>query len=224
MSKKNLIVKATALMAALTLSTSCFVGGTFAKYVSSSTGSDTARVANWGVTVSASAETFAKEYETDDTAVKAKGVITNSVVSTDNVVAPGTSGKMVAIEITGIPEVAVEVSYSADLKLSNWSVGSTYYCPLVIKVNATEFNGLNYIDEAAFEKDVEDAINTYTKEYEAGTNLANVDAVDDLIVSWSWPFEGTAGSVQTDAKDTALGTAANAEIELELTATVTQID
>lgn len=226
MSKKNLIVKATALMAALTLSTSCFVGGTFAKYVSSGTGSDTARVAKWGVTVTASADTFVKEYLTNDPDVNAEGVITKSVVSTDDVVAPGTSGNMAKINLEGTPEVAVKVTYSADLDLGDkWAVDESYYCPIKINVCGKELKGLDYTNAGSFEAAVESLIAGYSQIYDAENDLSTV--TDNLSIYWEWPFEGGTGTkqYQSDAKDTKLGDAATAAtIGLSVTATVTQID
>ena len=46
-SKKNRTLRAAVLMLALVLITSCFVGGTFAKYVTSGEAGDNARVAKW---------------------------------------------------------------------------------------------------------------------------------------------------------------------------------
>ena len=60
-SKKNWTLRAAVLMLALVLITSCFVGGTFAKYVTSGSGTDSARVAKFGVTVKANVDVFAKE-------------------------------------------------------------------------------------------------------------------------------------------------------------------
>ena len=81
-------MRAAVLMLALVLITSYFVGGTFAKYVTSKSGTDSARVAKFGVTVTANGDVFAKEYDTDDQTVV--GTIAKSVISTDKVVAPGT--------------------------------------------------------------------------------------------------------------------------------------
>ena len=52
-SRKNHTLKLAGILLALVLVTSCFVGGTFAKYVTEGTGSDSARVAKFGVTVTA---------------------------------------------------------------------------------------------------------------------------------------------------------------------------
>ena len=64
--KKNWMLRAAVLMLALVLITSCFVGGTFAKYVTSGIGGDVARVAKFGVTVTATNNSmFKTTYETD---------------------------------------------------------------------------------------------------------------------------------------------------------------
>lgn len=108
--KKNLTKRTGIILLALVMLTSCFVGGTFAKYITSQTlgGSNTydgtngdgsaARVAKWGVTIGSKVNgngvaegselaLFAKQYATHDTATY-NGAY--SVVSTDYVVAPGT--------------------------------------------------------------------------------------------------------------------------------------
>ena len=46
--KNNRTMRAAVLLLALVLITSCFVGGTFAKYVTSGDAADLARVAKWG--------------------------------------------------------------------------------------------------------------------------------------------------------------------------------
>lgn len=110
------------LLLALVLVTSCFVGGTFAKYVTSDTGTDSARVAKFGVEITANGTMFAKKYKTDDPNVVA--TIAESVVSSDesNLVAPGTKGDMVSMTMTGTPEVAVNVKCEAtEVKLENWT-------------------------------------------------------------------------------------------------------
>ena len=47
--KKNWTMRVALLIVALALITSCFVSGTYAKYVTSTTASDSARVAKFGV-------------------------------------------------------------------------------------------------------------------------------------------------------------------------------
>lgn len=208
----------TLFVAVLSLS---LVSGTYAKYVTSESGSDSARVAKWGVVVTGTADTFKETYEKDDNNFT---LAANTVVSTEKVVAPGTSGSMVAFTITGTPEVAVNVKFEGRLELGDkWVVsGSTYYCPIEIKVGDTTFKGMDYANADAFEAAVNAKIAEYSKDYVAGTDLSTIDA-DAPAISWAWAFTGN-----DDVKDTYLGDQAAASnaatISLSVTVTVTQID
>ena len=214
--KKTKLMRAALLLLVLTLITSCFVGGTFAKYVTSGDGKDTARVAKWGVTVTANGGTFANTYATDTGNVV--GTIANSVVSADKVIAPGTKGNMVGMTITGTPEVAVSVNYAANFKVKGWTVDDKFYCPLQIKVGKTTIDGEKFNDAAAVENAVNNEISTYNKNYAAGTDLSTA-SVTTPSVSWEWPFS------EDDIKDTKLGNLKTAPtVELTITTTVTQID
>lgn len=233
--KKTKLMRAALLLLVLTLVTSCFVGGTFAKYTTSEKGSDTARVAKWGVEITANGATFAEAYDADTKNVVdaiTNSVIAKSVVSagTDKVVAPGTSGSMVQMTLTGKPEVAVSVNYAATFKVTGWTVDNKFYCPLQITVGKTTIDGTGFTDKGAFENAVTELIRAYGKSYAAGTDLSTAD-VTTPSVSWAWPFEhtgasaGTGGNPQTNEKDTALGNAGTAPtVSLTITTTVTQID
>lgn len=236
-SKKNWTLRAAVLMFALVLITSCFVGGTFAKYVTSGSGTDSARVAKFGVTVTANGTMFAKEYATDDQTVV--GTIAKSVISTDKVVAPGTesNGDFVAATVAGTPEVAVRVSYKLDtatLQLENWKDGDgKFYCPLVFKVKTPDGNtvisGMEFQTAEAMKAALVNAVAAYTKDYAPGTDLSG-KAADTLAISWEWPFEtGTDNDKPANnVKDTFLGDEAAAgraaTVSLTLATTVTQID
>ena len=66
-SKKHWTLRAAGLLFALVLITSCFVGGTFAKYVKSVSGTQLARVARFGVEITAEDNTaFNTTYATYD--------------------------------------------------------------------------------------------------------------------------------------------------------------
>lgn len=236
-SKKNWTLRAAVLMLALVLITSCFVGGTFAKYVTSGSGTDSARVAKFGVTVTANGTMFAKEYATDDQTVV--GTIAKSVISTDKVVAPGTesNGDFVAATVAGTPEVAVRVSYKLDtatLQLENWKDGDgKFYCPLVFKVKTPDGNtvisGMEFQTAEAMKAALVNAVAAYTKDYAPGTDLSG-KAADTLTISWEWPFEtgADADKPANNVKDTFLGDEAAAgraaTVSLTLATTVTQID
>ena len=215
--KKNKFMKLASGLLVLCLMTTCVIGATLAKYVTSGNGTDTARVAKWGVKITGAAETFAKEYAKDDTGVTLAG---NTVVSTEDVVAPGTSGSMTAFAINGTPEVAVNVAFTGVLELGDkWAYSDAiYYCPLEITVGDTTFKGTNYTSADLFEEAVENKIATYTKDYAANTDLSTIGA-NAPAISWKWAYEGN-----DDVKDTYLGDQGLATISLEVTVTVTQID
>ena len=239
--KKTWTLRAAVLMLALVLITSCFVGGTFAKYVTGNDAGDNARVAKWGVSITAhgTGDIFAKEYDAiawQDNTVIAGGEY--------KVIAPGTKKDNAAmVTLSGQPEVSVKVTYSADTfsLTGKWEgdENGTFYCPLIIKVtgkvgdtvttetiNCAEKNSAADIQTA-----VQNAVAACSATYAPNTDLSTAAvAGEGLKISWEWPFEGTANPGQTDAKDTYLGNQAAAgglnvpAIHIPVTATVTQID
>ena len=58
--KKNRFIKLASGLLVLCLMTTCVIGATLAKYTTAGSGADTARVAKWGVTVSASGSLLAR--------------------------------------------------------------------------------------------------------------------------------------------------------------------
>lgn len=234
MKRNNKFMRASGILLVLTLITSCFVGGTFAKYVTEGEGKDSARVAKWGVEVEVTGDGFHTTYGKDDTN---SNVGSNTVISADgNVVAPGTRGTFVGVEISGKPEVAVEIKTTADVELSGWNVGpdGEFYCPLKFTIGNQTINGLDYSKstsggensfQAAIKKAIEDAT---TQEVDAGTDLSKIG--ESITYSWEWPFENGTGTAisQSDELDTLLGdNAANGSapaISIDVTTTVTQID
>jgi hypothetical protein len=106
----------------LAVGAAALVGGTYAKYATTNSGSGSARVANFGVSITPSGALFEKTYTNSNLytldANYSKAATTIEVVSTsasDNLVAPGTgsnevgSGNGLSMTIAGTPEVAVEV-------------------------------------------------------------------------------------------------------------------
>ena len=219
--KKNKMMRIASVLLVAVILTTCAISGTFAKYVTSGNGSDNARVAKFGVTVTGTADTFKETYAKDDTGFT---LAANSVVSTEDVVAPGTSGSMAAFTITGTPEVAVRVAFAGRLELGDkWEdEGNAYYCPIEVTVGDATFKGTSYASADEFEAAVNAKIATYSKDYAAGTDLSTIGG-DAPAISWNWAFEGN-----DNDKDTYLGDQAAAgnaaTISLDVTATVTQID
>lgn len=233
--KRNRWMRAGGLLVVLTLITSCFVGGTFAKYVTENEGMDTARVAKWGVEVTVTGDGFKTSYGKDYAESNVEG---NTVISStgEKVVAPGTKGTFGGVKITGKPEVAVKIETTADVDLSGWNVagGGEFYCPLVFNIGDKTINGLDYSKstaggEGSFENAIKDAIQkATTKEVEANTDLTEIG--ENITYSWEWPFENATGDVanQSDELDTELGNnAANGNaptVSITVKTTVTQID
>ena len=224
--KKNKTMRVASLLLVAVLLTTCVISGTYAKYVTSGTTSDAARVAKFGVEVTASSDLFLDMYETDDANYDG----TYSVVASndDNVVAPGTEGDIAAAGLAGKPEVAVRVSYenvAFDLG-DNWVVGEDddFYCPLVITVNDTEIKGSSYTAVEDFEAAVAAAIEDVEADFDPNTDLSTTTD-GNVEVSWAWPFSTSATN---DIADTELGDAAAdgtaATVSLKYDVTVTQID
>lgn len=230
--KKNKIMRIASVLLVAVILTTCAISGTFAKYVTSGSGSDTARVAKFGVTVTGTADTFKETYAKDDTSAALTG---DTVVSTEDVVAPGTSGSMAAFTLSGTPEVAVRVAFTGTLVLGDKWVDSTshYYCPIEITVGATgdtggtsstTLKGTDYASAVEFQNAVNAKIATFTKDYAANTTDLSTIGANAPAISWKWDFDDS-GRGTNDSKDTDLGNAADpAEIYLSVTATVTQID
>lgn len=212
--KKNNTMRIAAGLAVAALLSTCLVSGTYAKYVKSDTSDDNARVAKFGVTVTA-ADGSAFKTAYDGTVVSDNG--------TDRVVAPGTAGQMTAVQLSGKPEVKVAVSNDATVDLGeNWKVGTDFYCPLEVTVGTVTLKGTDsaYTSVDDFETAIKNEIDRTSATYDANANLATNGCP---VISWKWAYTGN-----DDTKDTALGDAAAAgnaaTISISVKTTVTQID
>lgn len=213
--KKNRSMRLATLLLALTLITSCFVGGTFAKYTTSESAKDQARVAKWGIELSVEGgdELFVTEYD--------EGADRFTVVSqnTEDLVAPGTKNDTgVTFKLTGKPEVATKVTASLgateDVFLKN---GEDIYYPVEFTLTHTYGDEAFSIAGAANEADVTVATEE-GKDVITGT-LAEIEAVlvelteamsqldpnypydDTFTLTWAWEF----GDPTNNELDTTLG-------------------
>lgn len=245
-SKKHWTLRAAGLLFALVLITSCFVGGTFAKYVKSVSGTQIARVARFGVELTAADDTaFNTTYATD-----AAGL--SSVISSDGhkVVAPGTGeDDTVTLSITGKPEVAVHVELAMkEEEIMDVFLKNGTYPDLTTADPDDEFNLAKPYHPVVFTLKKNDNVErtgtiseisahlaTLSKDCAPGTNLST--EFGTYTLSWKWAFED-ADIVNKDQADTLLGALAAKQsafpydpgtdyhtgISFTLTATVTQID
>ena len=233
--KKNTMMRiASVLMVAVLLST-CAISSTFAKYVSSDSATDTARIAKWGVTVSAYNKntSFNNTYTTSEQ--DATITVKTQNDSDDHIIAPGTSGSLGGISISGTPEVMVDVSVNATLTLSGWHTDgnenntATEHCPLIFYVGGEEIkigdNNIATIDDLQAA-----VVGKFTALTEAGIAANTNLGTKNVSVSWEWPYDGD------HTQDTALGNIANTAltdtdpttvaptITFSCSATVTQVD
>lgn len=211
--KKNMFLRVASVLLVLTLLSTCAISGTFAKYVTTGSADDTARVAKWGVTITGTSGTANNMF------LAAYDGTVESADSAD-VVAPGTAGTFSSFAVTGTPEVNVKVTYEATVDISdNWHAadGTTFYCPVVISVNGTAVAG-SASTALEYEEQVKAAIDALTVEYDAGTDLSTVN--DDLSITWAWAYENG-----KDADDTYLGDLTTAPtISISVKATITQVN
>lgn len=191
----------------LCLITTCVVGTTLAKYATSGSTNDEARIAKWGVTVSAEADPlFENQYSTSYNKLV--------VESNSNVVAPGTSstdanGAAVFV-IKGTPEVASKIKIDMErvedvfLKAgiytdptksnSKFTLDSDYY-PVVFILREKNTEGNKVLAEGKL-SDIKKFLDTEYNDlkYDPNTSL---DFTFEL--AWVWNFE------QNDKADTYLG-------------------
>ena len=223
--KKNRMMRLASVLLVLTLLSTSVISGTFAKYVTSDTASDTARVAKFGVVVSATGELFSTTYK-DSANDNVPGTGANlTVVSSDTqkLVAPGTksSDEGLAFAVTGTPEVKVEVKVAVtDVKdvflranngLPDMTTGdtldafdnSTDYYPVKYTLTQTTAGGsITPLVTDGKLTEVVTKLEALSTTYDANTNLA--DAVGTLKLTWKWDFDNS-GAGTYDRQDTLLG-------------------
>ena len=136
-------------MLVLALITTCAIATTFAKYTTSATGNDTARVAYWGWTntsgyLSSSADLnlFATSYAKDDTSATSTNTVSSS--NDQNVVAPGTEGKVdVTFAYTAYDDTTSK--YDASSKITAPEVAYNF----TVETVATGIDGTSAVDVAS---------------------------------------------------------------------------
>ena len=115
--KKNVMMRlACFLLVAVLISTSA-ISGTYAKYVTADEGSDTARVAKWGVVASVDGTLFNDSYQDNKTTwtenEEGLAITVQAATKDQKVVAPGTKNdEGMTIILEGAPEVDVEVVFT----------------------------------------------------------------------------------------------------------------
>lgn len=232
--RKNRTMRAAALLLALTLITSCFVGGTFAKYTTSADVEDEARVAYWGFTQTDDI-TF-NLFESNDA-----GVLNNG----SGLLAPGSKAsaafKFAYTDYKGTTITAPEVDYTFNITVTATGSEGAEADTDVLDAN-TNFVWTLQKGTAEAEKyqtfaDLKNAIealdgNKTDDKYEAGTLPDGFSSANtEYTIGWEWLFE-TADDDTTDenemakqdAVDTAMGNATDLDdIKINIKITATQL-
>lgn len=226
--KKNRTLRVSALLLALTLITTCFVGGTFAKYTTSAGDDVTARVAKWGfkTTTITLDNLFSNTYAKTDSLYTESA---NTVESTVKVVAPGTKGEVkfdFAYDTTDNGAMAPEVAYNFAISTdgSSTNIGDLD-AELKWSLDDNDYD-LNWAGLLAEIKALS-GDNSGSKNYAPGNLPAKFNnASNEHTIRWQWVFEDTTGTVNdNNAADTALGNAATLQnVTLKISITATQVD
>lgn len=201
---RNIFVVALVVLTVISMGN---VAGTYAKYTSNETGTDTARVAKWDVKFGNDA-TFA--FNLFDTILDTDGSAETDVKDgkpTENIIAPGTKGEF-SIDITNDSEV------NADL-IASFKETNASSIPLQYRLT---YNGTvgNWEDSI---EDLELPTNTYLPFGTGNTGTIKIE--------WQWPYEKGADQTEIDANDvadTTLGKAGTATVSIEATLSATQRD
>ncbi len=161
--KKNKAMRAAGVLVIATLLTTCLTAGTFAKYTTTDSATDSARVAKFGVTVVANGSLYGSAYAANhaDTPVVADNTVTVKASNGDNVVAPGTKNDSgIGFAVNGKPEVDVKVI--ATVEAEDIFLAQGRYATMVKKpagvVTAENFAQLTATEELYTKSD-----STYTK-------------------------------------------------------------
>ena len=118
MQKVNKIIKiVAAMLLSLALVTSCLVSGVFAKYVKKGNADFGIELKEWGITVSSKGTDLVKEYTSDGNVIVRSSTSINS--GNDNIIMPGSSGRLAYFRIEGSPEVAYSVDFSGSIDIGD---------------------------------------------------------------------------------------------------------
>ena len=206
--KTNKIMRVASVLLVAVLLTTCAISGTFAKYVTTATSGDSARVAKWGITMTNLGDnTFIDHYDT--------GLVDGVIV------APGTTYGT-TYEVDGTPETAYQLTFVGTLTeevfladaaydylahyngmdIAEGGLTETYY-PIKYTVTVTTTRGEvenNAADTYNTLQAALAAISAMTVTYAPGTECDFV-----LGLSWAWAIAD-----QNDVADTILGDLATA--------------
>ena len=196
--EKNKTMKMILISLLIAMIALVLVSGTYAKYTSSASGSDTARVAKWSFTVGGT-DIVAENTFTFDlfkTIKDTDGKTETDVVSAnaDKVIAPGTSGSF---------DLVLENKSETSAKYGiTYTVTNTASIPVQFSVN-----GKDWTDNLA-----------NVVESDTDTKLDANNGIKTIKIQWKWAYDGD------DTTDVNLGKVGTAKLIVQADVTATQID
>lgn len=210
MKKNKMMRMASALLVATLLSTSV-IAGTFAKYTSNATGTDTATVAEWKVSVNdadiTDSDTFTYNFE-DNWACTGNGTVDS------NLLAPGTSGHFT---VTVKNESDVQLDYTTVATITNEGAGTGKKVPMQFSVVKWEGNTVPEAGTYTTASYSDDSANVTELQKITGSNVTSNTGVEKYEVYWKWAYDNS-----NDSNDTEIGklnTQATYKLNLKITAT-----
>lgn len=206
--KENKILKFTGMAMFVSVIAVVLVSGTYAKYTSSASGSDTATVAKWdikatgenGDLVSITGSSPSISFDLFNTIYDTDGKTEEGNVASGKI-APGTTGGF-NFSIDNDSEVNAE--YTINFTITD-NEGNTIDLPLEFSINDGTWGTLNNITAQPL------SMNDATTDEDEGLETVNV--------KWKWAYERT----DKDAEDTELGIDASG-VKVNATLVVSQVD
>lgn len=199
--KKNVMMRVASALLVAVLMTTCAISGTFAKYTTTVTSSDSAKVAKWAFTIDGTAIANNFAFDLAETWTDYDG---SAEVDVDSkLLAPGTKGKF---DIVLVNQSEVNAKYSLKLEetFNNLPDGfDTTKFPVEYSVNGTEWNA--DISQVKIDE----------------TDIAMSTGSATITVFWRWDFGSTDAENEID---TALGAKGDVEVTVTATITVTQVN
>ena len=219
--KKNKMMRLASLLLVAVLLTTSIIGGTFAKYVTTAEGSDSARVATWGFKAEDSEIALTDLFET---------AYDKNVQGAADVIAPGTTNSApFAFKFEG-QEAAPEVAYTFVVSTDGSSIAAD------IENNANiqwklDTNEWGTWDEMIADIEALDG----DESFDAGELPAGFTANGAHTIAWQWIFEDAAVDadkytvdgveMNQDEYDTYMGNQADlAEVSIGIKITATQVN
>ncbi|MBP3300019.1 MAG: hypothetical protein J6M34_00765 [Clostridia bacterium] len=245
--KKNNMMRIASVLLVAVLLTSCVIAGTFAKYTSSATGSDSARVAYWGFETDNTdivfADLFKTAYVNDEVLSDGANAANNTAaVEETDIIAPGTTNKATfSFDYVNYKTDAItapEVAYNVTITTAGSAIAAeiedntNIQWKLTKTVDATTTDVVAWGTWDAMIAAIE-ALDGDTATYAPGTLPAALADGTVYTVEWQWIFEtaddaepanGSEMAAQ-DAIDTAMGNADTLDaVKLVININATQVD